>query len=219
MIEGLCWRPLTILLISWSRGGPTGNGALLPWPFTHLPSLSNFCCTKNALPTWAPLLQDHQKCFQVNFQPLLQKLCYYCSKKKQPTPLLCFTAYYCIVGVCVPPPNSCLCAVLVADLHVGGALAVIYSLHGHGEPNPPTDPTDWSQRLIPLLCVCRWSCSLAASPASCRNSVSCPSSTSATRTWSGCCSPPSSQPATTTSTTRWSCSRRWAACCWRPSSR
>lgn len=75
---------------------------------------------------------------------------------------------------------------------------------------------DW---LIPLAVCCRWSCSLAASPASCRNSVSCPSSTSATRTWSECCSPHSSRPATTTTTTRWSCSRRWAVCCWQPSSR
>lgn len=77
------------------------------------------------------------------------------------------------------------------------------------------DP-DW---LVPLAMCCRWSCSLAASPASCRNCVSCPSSTSATHTWSECCSPPSSQPATTMTTTRWSCSRRWAACCWLPSSR
>lgn len=51
-----------------------------------------------------------------------------------------FTAYYWIVGVSVPPPNSCLRVVLLADLHVGGAQAVIYGLRGHSEVARLTDP-------------------------------------------------------------------------------
>lgn len=94
------------------RGCLTGNGALLPWPFTHLPSPSNFCYTMNACRSSAITVPKKKK-------------------NEQTVPLPCFTAYYCIVGVCVPPPNSCLCVVLLADLHVGGTLTVIYSLCGH----------------------------------------------------------------------------------------
>lgn len=111
-------------------------------------------------------------------------------------------------SLCPPrsPPNGCLCVVLVAVLHVGGA---------YGGDLQPAVPLTGR-----LLAVCsRWSCSLAASPASCRNCVSCPSSTSATRASSECCFPAWSRPATTTLRTRSSCSRRWAVCCSPPSFR
>lgn len=103
----------------------------------------------------------------------------------------------------ISPLNGCLCVVLVADLREGWVdLQLPVALAS------------------PVACVCsRWSCSLAVSPAFCRNCVSCRSSISATRDSSKCSSRRSSAPATITRRTMSSCNKKWAACCWPPSYR
>lgn len=122
-----------------------------------------------------------------------------------------FMVCNCVLGRLCPLflPLMAVCVLfLVADLCMGGAQgeALIYCQMWH--------------LLDMLMCAHflpvfpRWSCSLAGSPACCRNCVSCRSSTSATHTSSKCSSPHSSAPASTTSRTKSSCSRRWAACSW-----
>lgn len=92
------------------------------------------------LPAWASLLQDGQKCLLILVPTAITAPPPRKKSKEQSVSLPRFTAYYWIVGVCVPPPNSCLRVVLLADLHVGGAQAVIYGLRGPSEVARLTDP-------------------------------------------------------------------------------